>query len=81
VPSALPSFMDGCKIAIPLAMIGAVVGEFIGSQNGLGYVILISSSTAQTDLMFAALIAIAVLSMVLFGVMELIGRIAWWRAV
>jgi len=81
VPSALPSFMDGCKIAIPLAMIGAVVGEFIGSQNGLGYVILVSSSTAQTDLMFAALITIAVLSMVLFAIMELIGRIAWWRAV
>jgi NitT/TauT family transport system permease protein len=81
IPSALPSFIDGCKIAVPLAMIGAVVGEFIGSQNGLGYVILISSSTAQTALMFAALITIALLSWVLFQIMELIGRLVWWRAV
>ena len=56
------TFIDGCRIAVPLAMIGAVVGEFIGSQNGLGYVILISSSTAQTSLMFASLITIALLS-------------------
>jgi NitT/TauT family transport system permease protein len=81
VPTALPAFIDGCRIAVPLAMIGAVVGEFIGSQDGLGYVILISSSTAQTSLMFASLIAIALLSMVLFVVMELIGRFVWWRSV
>ncbi len=81
IPSALPSFIDGCKIAIPLAMIGAIVGEFIGSQNGLGYVILVSSSTAQTAQMFAALITIAVLSWTLFLIMELIGKLVWWRAV
>ncbi|MCX7314436.1 MAG: ABC transporter permease [Alphaproteobacteria bacterium] len=81
IPSALPSFIDGCKIAIPLAMIGAVVGEFIGSQNGLGYVILVSSSTAQTAQMFAALITIAVLSWALFLLMELISKLVWWRAV
>ncbi|MEI8154870.1 MAG: ABC transporter permease [Hyphomicrobiales bacterium] len=81
IPSALPSFIDGCKIAIPLAMIGAVVGEFIGSQNGLGYVILVSSSTAQTAQMFAALITSAVLSWALFLLMELISKLVWWRAV
>ena len=81
IPSALPSFIDGCKIAIPLAMIGAIVGEFIGSQNGLGYVILVSSSTAQTAQMFAALITIALLSWALFLIMELIGKLVWWRAV
>ncbi len=80
IPTAMPSFIDGCKIAVPLAMIGAIVGEFIGSQNGLGYVILISSSTAQTSLMFAALITIAVLSLMLFVVMEMIGRLVWWRS-
>jgi NitT/TauT family transport system permease protein len=81
VPSALPSFIDGCKIAVPLSMIGAIVGEFVGSQNGLGYVILITSSTAQTALMFAALITIAVISMAMFGVLNLVGRFVWWRAV
>lgn len=81
VPSALPSFIDGCKIAVPLSMIGAIVGEFVGSQNGLGYVILITSSTAQTSLMFAALITIAVISMAMFGVLNLVGRFVWWRAV
>lgn len=80
IPTAMPNFIDGCRIAVPLAMIGAVVGEFIGSQNGLGYIILVSSSTAQTSLMFAALITIAVLSLALFMLMELIGRLVWWRS-
>ena len=39
VPSALPSFVDGCKVAMPLAVIGAVVGEFVGSNDGLGNLI------------------------------------------
>lgn len=80
IPSALPSFLDGCRIAIPLTMIGAIVGEFVGAQHGLGYVIMMSSSTSQTALMFAALITVAVMSTTLFLLFQLVSRFVWWRA-
>lgn len=81
IPSALPSFLDGCRIAIPLTMIGAIVGEFVGAQHGLGYVIMTASSTSQTALMFAALITVAVMSTTLFLLFQLMSRFVWWRAV
>lgn len=81
IPSALPNFLDGCRIAIPLTMIGAIVGEFVGAQRGLGYVIMMSSSTSQTALMFAALITVAVMSTTLFLIFQLVSRFVWWRAV
>lgn len=81
IPSALPSFLDGCRIAIPLTMIGAIVGEFVGAQSGLGYVIMMSSSTSQTALMFAALITVAAMSITLFLLFQTISRLVWWRAI
>jgi NitT/TauT family transport system permease protein len=80
LPAALPSIMDGCKTAMPLAVIGAIVGEFVGSQRGLGYLILESNAQARTDLLFAALIAISVLAGVLYWIVELLSRRVWWRA-
>lgn len=81
LPSALPAFLDGCRIAIPLTMIGAIVGEFVGAQRGLGYVIMLTSSSGETDLMFASLITIALLSTAVFMVFQLFARLVWWRAV
>ena len=81
LPAALPAFLDGCRIAIPLTMIGAIVGEFVGAQRGLGYVIMLTSSSGETDLMFAALITIALLSTALFGLFQIGARLVWWRAV
>jgi NitT/TauT family transport system ATP-binding protein len=52
--SALPYFIDGCKVAIPLAVIGAVIGEFVGSESGLGNLIMLSSASQRTALTFAA---------------------------
>ncbi|MBI4590414.1 MAG: ABC transporter permease, partial [Candidatus Rokubacteria bacterium] len=66
VPSALPNFIDGCKVAMPVAMIGAVVGEFVGSSEGLGNLIMLATSAGRTDLVFAGIIAVTVLAMVLF---------------
>ena len=81
IPSALPNFLDGCRIAIPLSMIGAIVGEFVGAQRGLGYVIMMTSSSSQTDLMFAALITVALMSTALFMAFQMLGRLVWWRSV
>ena len=81
IPSALPSFLDGCRIAVPLAMIGAIVGEFVGAQRGLGYVIMMTSSSSQTSLMFAALITVSLLSTSIFLLFQFASQLVWWRAV
>lgn len=80
LPAALPSIMDGCKTAMPLAVIGAIVGEFVGSQQGLGYLILKSNAQARTDLLFAALVAISALAGLLYWLVELLAKRVWWRA-
>ena len=80
VPAALPSFIDGCKIAMPLAVIGAIIGEFVGSERGLGNLILFTMSAGRTDLLFATLLAVTVLSLVLYWAIEALGRLVWWRS-
>jgi NitT/TauT family transport system permease protein len=80
IPAALPSIMDGCKTAMPLAVIGAIVGEFVGAESGLGHLILAANANARTDLLFAALIAVSVLAGILYFLVELAARRVWWRA-
>jgi len=80
LPAALPSIMDGCKTAMPLTVIGAIVGEFVGSQSGLGYLILEANAQARTDLLFAALVAISILAGLLYWIVELAANRVWWRA-
>ncbi len=80
VPAALPNILDGCKVAMPLAVIGAVVGEFVGSNDGLGNLILTASGSGHTTLTFAALIAVTLLSLLLFYGVAYWDRFIWWRA-
>ncbi|MCB1246802.1 MAG: ABC transporter permease, partial [Acidimicrobiia bacterium] len=54
LPSGLPSIMAGLEVASTLAVVGALVGEFVGANAGLGYQILIANSRLRTDLLFAA---------------------------
>ena len=81
LPSALPIFVDGCKVAMPLAVIGAIVGEFVGSQDGLGSYIMLAASSSRTDVMFAAIMIITILSMLLYGLIEFVSRRVWWRGI
>jgi len=74
IPIATPYLFTGCKIAITLAVIGAVIGEFVAAQEGLGYMILISTSQAQTPLAFASIVALTIISVVLFYAIELIEK-------
>jgi NitT/TauT family transport system permease protein len=74
-PMALPFFFSGLKVAITLAVIGAVVGEFIGSDKGLGYVILSATSYWKTELAFASMILLSLIAIVLFGAVCLVERL------
>jgi NitT/TauT family transport system permease protein len=79
-PNALPYFFAGLKISIALAVIGAIIGEWVGANSGLGYLIMFSSQTMRTDLMFAALVLTALLGVVLYLVVVLLERLLSWGA-
>jgi NitT/TauT family transport system permease protein len=74
VPVALPHFFTGCKVAVTFAAIGAVISEFVAAQDGLGYLILISTAQSQTPLAFAAIALLTLLSIALFYGIEFIER-------
>jgi NitT/TauT family transport system permease protein len=75
LPNALPSIFAGLKISITLAVVGAVVGEFVGGQGGLGYLLLIANGNMDTALLFAGIVALTVLGVVLFGLIGLVERL------
>jgi NitT/TauT family transport system permease protein len=74
IPVALPHFFTGCKVAVTFAVIGAVISEFVAAQDGLGYLILISTAQSQTPLAFAAIALLTLLSIALFHAVEFIER-------
>ncbi|MEX0348385.1 MAG: ABC transporter permease [Paracoccaceae bacterium] len=65
VPAALPSLASGLRLAAVYAPIGAVIGEWVGSSRGLGYLMLLANGRAKTDLMFAAMLTLGLLSVLL----------------
>lgn len=65
VPAALPSFGSGLRLAAVYAPIGAVIGEWVGASQGLGYLMLLANGRAKTDLLFAALFVLAVFTLLL----------------
>jgi len=75
LPMAMPFFFAGAKVAITLSVIGAVVGEFVGSDQGLGYVILSATSYWKTELAFSSMILLSVMAIVLFGAVSLVERL------
>jgi NitT/TauT family transport system permease protein len=80
VPAAMPVLLGGLKIGVTLSVIGAVVGEFVGANRGLGYLINLSKGLFNTPLMFAALITLAVISLSLY--LSVTGLERWllaWR--
>lgn len=80
IPSALPSFGSGLKLAAVYAPIGAVIGEWVGASGGLGYLMLLANGRAKIDLMFAALITLAVFTIALHAVVSKIeAYIVRWK--
>jgi NitT/TauT family transport system permease protein len=81
LPAALPQIFVGLKVAMPLAAIGAVIGEFQAGEGGLGYEIVQSGGVGDTGTAWAAIILIALMSIVLYFALVLTERLAlpWVR--
>ncbi len=82
IPAALPSFASGLRVATAVAPIGAVVGEWVGSSQGLGFYMLHANARMQIDAMFAALAVLAVLALGLyFSVDKMMTKMVYWQNV
>ena len=81
LPAALPAFASGMKVAASVAPIGAVVGEWVGTPNGLGRVMLDANQRIQTDLMFAALFLLALIAVLVYLAVDRLGQrmVTWQR--
>ncbi len=75
IPNAYPYILSALKITATAAVVGAIVGEFVASQAGLGYVIITSQSSMNTPLAFGALVWISVLGLLLYGAVAVLSRV------
>ena len=74
IPAALPSLASGLRLAAVYAPIGAVIGEWVGASRGLGYLMLLANGRAKIDLMFAALLVLAVFTVLLHAAVDAAAR-------
>lgn len=80
VPYSLPSFFSGLKVAITLAVIGAIIGEFVGANSGIGYIIMRANGQLDTPLLLGGIVILAAIGIILFYAIELLERICVpWR--
>jgi NitT/TauT family transport system permease protein len=80
LPSAMPVIFAGLKTAISLALIGAIVGEFVSAERGLGLLIQRFSFQLNTDAAYAVLLTLTAIGLVLYGLMELLDRyVVFWN--
>jgi NitT/TauT family transport system permease protein len=76
LPDALPAIFAGLKISITLAVVGAVVGEFVGGDAGLGYLLMVANGSMDTQLLFAGIVCLTILGVALYLIVELAERLA-----
>jgi NitT/TauT family transport system permease protein len=74
-PSALPQMFAGFKIAVCLAVVGAIVGEFVGSDRGLGFLLLTSTGTLDGTLVWSALFVLVAMGITLFAIVSKLERL------
>ena len=80
IPAALPALASGLRVAAAVAPIGAVVGEWVGSSVGLGYLMLHANGRMQIDLLFAALFVLAAMAVTIFFTLDwLLRRLLPWQ--
>jgi NitT/TauT family transport system permease protein len=72
VPAALPVLLGGLKISVTLSVIGAVVGEFVGADQGLGFLINQARGLFNTSLVFVSVLALVVIALALYGAVMLL---------
>jgi NitT/TauT family transport system permease protein len=84
LPNALPYLFSSLKVASTLAVIGAVIGEFVGGSEGLGHLIIIANTEMRTQMSFVALFSLSILGFLLYGVVVVAERVLmpWerWQA-
>ncbi len=81
-PTSLPYLFSGARVAVAVSVIGAVIGEWVGSSEGLGYLMLRSKPQFLTERVFAAIAILSALGVGLFATVGAVERLAipWWRA-
>ena len=79
IPAALPVFLGGLRIGATLSVIGAVVGEFVGADRGLGFLINVGRGQYDTALVFVAVFTLVAMALLLYGAVILLERklLAW----
>jgi ABC-type nitrate/sulfonate/bicarbonate transport system permease component len=78
-PTALPFAISGAKIAVAVAVIGAVFGEWAGANEGLGHLMLVDNAQLEVPRLFAAMVWLSAMAIALFALLSLLERkIAWW---
>ena len=81
-PAALPFVLTGAEVAIVLAIIGAIVGEFIGGNAGLGYLAVAKLQDLQVDALFAVILVLTLIGLAMYGAVALLRRwlVPWHQA-
>ena len=79
IPAALPNLTSGLRLAAVYAPIGAIIGEWVGSSKGLGYLMLLANGRAKIDLMFAALLVLASFTLLLHNLVDFTYRLVLKR--
>lgn len=75
LPQALPAIFGGMKVSITLAVVGAIVGEFVAAESGIGRLLLSANGNMDTELLFAGMIALIGIGVALFLAMETLERL------
>ena len=76
IPAALPNLASGIRLASAMAPLGAIVGEWVGSNQGLGFLLLNANAQMQIDLMFAVLLVIFFLGILLYYLVDTLIKLA-----
>lgn len=81
VPAAMPILLGGLKIGATLSVIGAVIGEFVGADRGLGFLINVGDGLYDTPLVFVAVLTLVVMALTLYGIVAMLERrVLRWRS-
>jgi len=75
VPAALPHIFSGIKVASTLAIVGAVVGEFVAADRGLGYQLIVANGSLDVTLSFTVLVVLSIMGVVLYVLVDLVERL------